>query len=69
MVQKGKVCATAWQDIKVVMVMATNCQPSDVGVVQRRRLDGSRIAIPCQQVIILYNQFMGGVDNSDQLRG
>ena len=49
--------------------LATNCQPSDVGEVQRRRLDGSRITIPCPQVIILYNKFMGGVDNGDQLMG
>ena len=68
-VQKGKVSATAWQDRKVVMAMATNCQASAIGEVQRRKLDGSRITIPCPQIIITYNRFMGGVDNSDQLRG
>ena len=68
-VQKGNVNASAWQDRKVVMAMATNCQPSDVGEVQRRKLDGSRVAIPCPQLIILYNRFMAGVDNGDQLRG
>ena len=40
-VQKGPVSATAWQDRKVVMAMAINCQPSAVGEVQRRKLDGS----------------------------
>ena len=68
-VQKGNVSASAWQDRKVVMAMATNCQPSAVGEVQRRKLDGSRVTIPCPQLVILYNRFMAGVDNSDQLRG
>lgn len=68
-VQNGKVSASAWQDRKVVMVMATNCQPSNVGEVLRKKLDGSRIHIPCPQAAILYNQFMGEVDMGDQLKG
>ena len=68
-VQKGKVSASAWQDRKLVMVMATNCQPSDVGEVPRKLVDGSRMYVPCPQAIILYNLFMGGVDTGDQLRG
>ena len=68
-VQRGKVSATAWQDRKVVTAMATNCQPSAVGEVQRRKLDGSRVTIPCPLAVLLYNRFMGGVDNGDQLRG
>ena len=67
--QKGKVCASAWKDRKVVTAMATNCQPTDVGTVMRRKLDGSRAPIPCPQSILLYNKFMGGVDRGDQLRG
>ena len=51
------------------MVMATNCQPSDIGDVPRKLIDGSQIHIPCPQAIILYNCFMGGVDNGDQMRG
>ena len=66
-VQKGKVSASAWQDRKLVMVMATNCQPSDVGEVPRKLVDGSRMYVPCPQAIILYNLFMGGVDTCDQL--
>ena len=58
-VQRGKVSATAWQDRKVVTAMATNCQPSAVGEVQRRKL-GSPSHV---------HRFMGGVDNGDQLRG
>ena len=61
--------ASAWQDRKLVTVMATNCQPSDSGSVLRRTQDGSRVSVTCPESIILYNTYMGGVDRGDQLRG
>ena len=68
-VQKGKVSASAWMDRKVVMMMASNCQPAGVGSVLRRQQDGSRIPVTCPESIICYNDYMGGVDRGDQLRG
>ena len=54
--------ASAWMDRKVVMVMSTNCQPSDSSTVQRKQKDGSSVEVPCPASIISYNKFMGGVD-------
>ena len=68
-VQKGGVAAYAWMDRKVVMVMASNTQPSATGYALRRQKDHSRTPIPCPESIIMYNKYMGGVDRGDQLRG
>ena len=45
-------------DRKVVLVMSTNCQPSDSGTVQREQKDGSSVEVPCPVSIISYNRFM-----------
>ena len=68
-VQADKVSASACMDRKVVMVMSTNCQPSDSSTVQRKQKDGNSVEVPCPASIISYNRFMGGVDRGDQLRG
>ena len=68
-VQQGSVTASAWKDRKVVTVLSTNTQPTATGTVLRRQKDGSRIPVPCPEAIISYNEFMGGVDRGDQLRG
>ena len=39
------------------------------GTVLRKRKDGSWIPVPCPEAVIFYNEFMGGVDRGDQLRG
>ena len=67
--QNGKVAGTSWLDRKVVTVMSSNTQPTDTGTVQRRIHDRTRISVPCPHSILLYNNFMGGVDRADQLRG
>ena len=67
-VQKGNVCASSWMDRKVVTVMSTTTQP-ELGTVQRRQRDGTKITVPCPLSIMDYNQFMGRVDRSDQIRG
>ena len=35
----------------------------------RTQKNGSRLAISCPQSVRLYNEYMGGVDSGDQLRG
>ena len=67
-IQKGNVCASSWMDKKTVTVMSTTSQP-DVGTVLRQQKDGFRISVPCPLSIMEYNNFMGGVDRGDQVRG
>lgn len=67
--QKGPVTASAWRDNKVFIVMSTNSQPNETGNVLRRQRDGNRITLPCPKAVIDYNNYMGGVDRGDQLRG
>ena len=64
--QRGSVTASAWKDNKVVTVMSTCCQPDEHGTVLK---DGTQISVPCPSSVIIYNTYMGGVDNGDQLRG
>ena len=61
-VQKGGVAAYAWIDRKVVMVMASNTQPSTIGSVLQQQKDHLRTPIPCPESVILYNKYMGNVD-------
>ena len=67
--QSGNVCATAWMDRKVVIVMSTGCNPHSSGTVQRKEKDGSRVEVTCPDSIVLYGKHMGGVDRGDQKRG
>ena len=48
--------------------MFTTSQPEGSSVLRRQK-DGTRIPVPCPQSIIDYNNFMGGVDRGDQVRG
>lgn len=66
--QKGPVTASAWRDNKVFIVMSTCHQPSESGSVLRRQRDGTRVSLPCPAAITSYNNYMGGVDQGDQLR-
>ena len=67
--QSGNVCATAWMDRRVVMVMSTGCDPSTAGLVQRKEKDGSQVQVSCPESVIFYSKHMGGVDRGDQKRG
>ena len=67
-VQKGTVTAHAWMDIKVVTIMSTNSQPSATGTVLRQK-GASGVPVPCLESVILYNRWMGAMDDGDQLRG
>ena len=62
------VCASSWMDRKVVTVMSNTSQPES-STVLRCQKNGLRIPVPCPTSIMDYNNFMGGVDRGDQLRG
>ena len=62
-----KVSATAWMDRKMVMVMSTSSQPTSHGTV--KLWDRSSIEVPCPESMMMYSQFMRGVDHRDQLHG
>lgn len=47
------------------MAMGTNMQPLASGTVQRKQKNGTRIAVPCPEVVIVYNQNMGAVDRGE----
>ena len=68
-VQSDNVCATAWMDTKIVMVMNNCCDPKEISSVLRRTKDGTRGSVTCPTAIRLYNEKMGGVDRGDQIRG
>ena len=67
--QSGNIVAVAWKDNKVVNVVSTLASADDTTTVQRTQKDGSRLCVPCPLSVALYNEFMGGVDHGDQLRG
>ena len=67
--QSGNLVATAWKDNKVVNVASTLSDPSETTSVDRRQKDGTRISVCCPLCVLLYNMYMGGVDEADQLRG
>ena len=50
-------------------MLSTLSSPNDSVTVERRKKDGTRITVNCPSSIKLYNQYMGGVDKGDQLRG
>ena len=68
-VQSDNIMASAWLDRKVVTMMATGCDATEVGMVLCRQKDGSRKEVSTPTTFIQYNKYMGGVDLGDQLRG
>ena len=67
--QSGNLVAIAWKDNKVVNIVSTLASPTDTTSVNRTQKDGTKVAVPCPRSVALYNEYMGGVDNGDQLRG
>ena len=67
--QDSNLTVTVWQDNKPVTIAASNSDPTVSTSVFRKNRDGSRVEVPCTQSVASYNQFMGGVDRNDQLRG
>ena len=67
--QSGNLVVTAWKDKKVVNMASTLADPSETTSVERGQKDGTRISVTCPLCVALYNLYMGGVDEADQLRG
>ncbi len=67
--QSGNLVATVWQDTKLVTILSSQHNPSDITTVQRKKSDRTSISVKCPQAIGDYNAYMGGVDLGDQYRG
>ena len=63
--QDGNVCVTVWQDSRPVTFMSSGHNPDHTKVVQRKKHDGSKIAVDCPDCVVDYNSFMGGVDTGE----
>ena len=59
---------TLKKDKKDVKMLSTMCDPCTTQTVERKQKDASKITIPCPEVVVVYNKYMGGVDQGDQLR-
>ncbi len=65
--QHSNLVANVWRDKKLVYVMSTNSSPV-MSTCNRKEKDGTVVEFPIPTSIKLYNQYMNGVDHSDQLR-
>ena len=59
---------TLKKDKKDVKMLSTMCDPCTTQTVERKQKDASKITIPCPEAVVVYNKYMGGVDQGDQLR-
>ncbi|XP_068712041.1 piggyBac transposable element-derived protein 4-like [Montipora foliosa] len=66
--RKENVIVTVWKDKKPVYFLSTQSNPVGDERVNRRQRDGSIVEVPSVPVVKSYNNNMGGVDLSDQLR-
>ena len=67
--QSGNIVAVAWKDNKVVNVVSTLANADNTTTVNRTQKDGTRLTVPSPRNVALYNEYMGGVDHGDHLRG
>ena len=59
--------AIKWMDNKSVILLSNYFNPKEMQQIERR-VKGSKDKVTCPSVIQEYNQFMGGVDLSDQMK-
>ena len=57
--------ASVWQDNKPVTMLSTLAQADVTHIAQRKM---SRASVQCTDTVVLYNQYISGVDKGDQLR-
>ena len=67
--RKGNLVVTVWKDKKPVHFLSTQSNPVGDNRVNRRQRDGTIVEVPSVPVVKSYNNNMGAVDLSDQLRG
>lgn len=67
--RRENLVVTVWKDKKPVYFLSTQSNPVGDERVNRRQRDGSIVEVPSVPVVKSYNNNMGGVDLSDQLRG
>ena len=60
--------ASVWMDKKPVTMLSTLAQADATHTAQRRQRDGLRVSVQCPDAVVLYNQYMAGVDKGDQYR-
>ena len=60
--------ALIWKDKKVVSFLNTAYDSSQIAMIGRKEMDGSRREVPSPEPVRMYNSFMGGVDLADQKR-
>ena len=66
--QRGPLVASVWMDNKPVTMLSTLAQPDATHTALRKQRNGSRVPVQCSDAVVLYNQYMSGVDRGDQLR-
>ena len=49
-------------------MLSTLAQADVTHTAQRKQRDGSIVPVQCTDAVVLYNQYMGGVDKGDQMR-
>ena len=67
--QDGNLTVTVWQDNQPVTLISNTSDPTTTSSIVRKNRDGTTATYSCPDSLALYNQNMGGVDRSDQLRG
>ena len=66
--QSNRLSISLWQDNRPVLVISTNCDPTESTIVTRKAKNGTSQLVPCPTSVYLYNKYMGCVDRNDQLR-
>ncbi|KAI3381171.1 hypothetical protein SNEBB_009582, partial [Seison nebaliae] len=58
----------AWMDKKEIFLISTEVDAGNHSFVGRKNHQGRPVQVPCPQAVVDYNNKIGGVDHSDQLR-